>query len=294
MNIAELLTRRATLSLEIFPPKRAENTDSVLQAADALADLNPDFMSVTYGAGGGARDATTAIARHLQRELGVTALAHFTCVGSTRASVREMLDTLEGDGVSNILALRGDVPNDGAEYPTEYRYASDLTLDIQRRGGFCIGGACYPEGHPETGSREKDIDNLARKVEAGCDFLITQLFFDNDTLYNFLYRLAAKGIRTPVLAGVMPVTSKTQIEKMTKLCGATLTPRLRAMLDRFDHSPEALRQAGIAFATEQIADLLANGVRGVHIYTMNRPDIARSIVRNTSELFVSARRERET
>jgi methylenetetrahydrofolate reductase (NADPH) len=226
------------------------------------------------------------IADYLQNTLEVTALAHMTCVSSTREEVAELLRGLKAKNIENILALRGDIPQD-ADYPSpkHYKYATELIGDIKRAGGFCVGGACYPEGHVESENKENDIIYLKEKADAGCDFLVTQLFFDNNILYNFLYRLFRANINIPVIAGIMPVTNKNQIQRMTRLSGATLTPKYKAMLDKFEHSPDALRQAGIAYAIDQIADLISNGVRGIHIYTMNKPEIANSIMAGISELI---------
>jgi len=286
MKISELLGRKkTTLSLEIFPPKPDGDYGAVVATADKLCALKPDFMSVTYGAAGSTVRYTEEIAGHLQNDMGQTAIAHLTCVTATKQSIRDVAAGLRARGIENIMALRGDMPRDGAYVPGDYRYASDLVTDLKEIGGFCIGGACYPDGHIECDSREKDIDNLKRKVDAGCEFLTTQLFFDNNVFYNFLYRLASKGIFVPVLAGVMPITSAKQIKRMTALSGAHLSPRHRAIIDRFQDNPAALRQAGVAYATEQIIDLIASGVRGIHIYTMNRPEIAQAIVGNISEML---------
>lgn len=283
MKISELFKQKRTVvSFEIFPPKQDTDFDSVLHAADELSALRPDYMSVTYGAGGGTSRNTVAIARHLQQDNGVTALAHLTCASSTREEVSGIVDALGASGIENILALRGDrAPGkEGC-----FNYASELIEEIRRHGDFCIGGACYPEGHIECGNKETDIDHLKAKVESGCDFLITQMFFDNNVLYNFLYRLASKGIGVPVVAGIMPITSAASIKRVTSLCGAVLPPKHRAILDRFGDNPAALRQASIAYAVEQIVDLAANGVRGIHIYTMNKPDIAQSIMHSVSEIL---------
>lgn len=279
MRISEML-KTPTLSFEIFPPKQESDFIGVAAAVDELAGMNPDFISVTYGAGGGNSKSTADIAGRIQKT--TTALAHITCVASTRQQVREVAAGLKARGVENVLALRGDMPKDGVP-SSDYTYASDLAREL--KADFCVGGACYPEGHPECESRELDIDHIKLKVENGCEFLITQLFFDNNILYNFLYLLRSKGVNTPVIAGIMPITNARQIKKMTTMCGATLTPKHKAAIDKFANNPAAMRQAGIAYAAEQIVDLIANGVSGIHIYTMNRPDIARDILSATGELF---------
>ena len=232
-------------------------------------------------AGGGGNTNTALVAGHVQKS--VTALAHLTCVSSSRGQVKTAAGELKVLGVENVLALRGDIP-EGGVLSRDYSYAADLAREL-KTFEFCVGGACYPEGHPEAETREADIDHIKLKVESGCEFLITQLFFDNNILYNFLYLLQSKGVGAPVIAGVMPITNAKQIKKMTTMCGAALTPKHKAIIDKFGHNPPALRQAGIAYATEQIVDLIANGVRGIHLYTMNRPDIARDIFSNVSEMF---------
>jgi methylenetetrahydrofolate reductase (NADPH) len=282
MKIIDILnTKKPTLSFEIFPPKQSADTDNVLHVADELAGIHPDFISVTCGAGGSGNHNTSFIAGHVQKS--TTALAHLTCVSSTHEQVKTAADELKTLGVENILALRGDVPKDGLR-TEDYMYASELAREL-KSFGFCVGGACYPEGHPEAETREIDIDHIKMKVDSGCDFLITQLFFDNNILYNFLYLLQSKGVDAPVIAGIMPITNAKLIKKMTTMCGAALTPKHKAIIDKFGHNTSALRQAGIAYATEQIVDLVANGVRGIHLYTMNKPDIARDIYENVSEMF---------
>lgn len=282
MKISEILnTKNPTLSFEIFPPKQTGDTDNVLSAVDALEDLRPDFMSVTCGAGGSNNTNTAEIAGYIQKNS--TALAHLTCVSSSREQVKAMAKDLNSLGVQNILALRGDVPQGGV-LSEDYRYAADLVREL-RALGFCVGGACYPEGHPEAETREADIEHIKLKVDSGCEFLITQLFFDNNILYNFMYLLQSKGVNVPVIAGIMPITNAKQIKKMTTMCGAALTPKHKAIIDKFGHNPVALQQAGIAYATEQIVDLIANGVKGIHLYTMNRPALARDIYGNVSEML---------
>jgi len=240
---------------------------------------------VTYGAGGGTSQNTGKIAEYVQAQ-GVTALAHLSCVSSTREEVDRIILELEGRGIENILALRGDIPED-MEYPGErqYRYANELVTQLHAHGGFCVGAACYPEGHVEALSQAQDMDYLKMKVDAGCDFLTTQMFFDNNVLYRFLYRLLDKGIHVPVLAGIMPVTNKKQIGRIIKLSGTSLPPRFVTILDKFGDDPAAMEEAGVAYATEQIIDLIANGVKGIHLYSMNRPDVAARIVGNLRHIL---------
>lgn len=285
MKIKDLLqNKKVTVSFEVFPPKENAPFEPVISAVDKLSIHKPDYISVTYGAGGGVSTKTVDIATHIQNELDITALAHLTCVSSTKEDVARVLNQLKANKIENILALRGDIPQ-GVDFPQpmHYQYAYQLINDIKSQGDFSIGGACYPEGHIECGNKEEDIAYLKEKVDAGCDFLVTQLFFDNNVLYNFLYRLFQKNINVPIVAGVMPVTNSKQIKRMTGLSGATLTPKYKAMLDRFADNPEALMQAGILYASEQIVDLISNGVKGIHIYTMNKPEIAEGIMKNISQ-----------
>ena len=287
MKIKDILSGgRIIVSCELFPPKYDLSVETVLPAARGIAALSPDFMSVTYGAGGGTSKNTLKIASHIENDLGVTALAHLSCVSSTKDEISEILRDMKSTSIRNILALRGDLPQDSAfPSPGHYRYASELIEEIKAAGDFCVGAACYPEGHPESPSTEEDIINLKRKVDSGCDFLTTQFFFDNNVLYSFLYRALAKNINVPVLAGIMPVMNGAQIKRMCLLSGASLPPRFKAIIDKFGDNPPAMKQAGIVYATEQIVDLIANGIKGIHIYTMNKPDIAGSIINNISEIL---------
>lgn len=286
MKICERLkSGRVTVSCELFPPKKDGELDHVREVVRDIAALKPDFMSVTYGAGGGTSINTARIAEEIESR-GVTALAHLTCVSSTKDEVARILEELKEKHIENILALRGDIPKD-SDFPSpgHYRYASELVTQIKARGDFCIGAACYPEGHVECAHKEDDIDYLKRKVECGCDFLTTQMFFDNNILYNFLYRILAKGINVPVVAGIMPVTNSRQIKRICALSGTELPPRFKAIADKFADRPAAMKQAGIAYATEQIIDLISNGVNSIHIYTMNKPDVAAKIMENLSEII---------
>jgi methylenetetrahydrofolate reductase (NADPH) len=286
MKITELLSRpRPTLSFEVFPPKKDGDYAPIRAAVEDIAALKPDFMSVTYGAGGGTSAYTGSIAAAVQGQ-GVAALAHLTCVSSTREDIQAQLAQLRALGIENLLALRGDLPAGASlDDPRPYQHASQLVRELSADRGFCVGGACYPEGHVESRSKAEDLDYLKEKVDCGCSFLVTQMFFDNSALYSFLYRMQAKGVYVPVVAGVMPVTNAGQIAKIINLSGATIPNRFRMILDKFGDDPAAMKQAGIAYATEQIVDLIANGVRGVHVYTMNKPDIAARISDNLSDIL---------
>jgi methylenetetrahydrofolate reductase (NADPH) len=284
MRIDEILkSKQATLSFEVFPPKTSDKFESVIGAVDGIAALKPDFMSVTYGAGGGTSAYTVAIAEHIQQK-GVTPLAHLSCISSGKADVLEKLSQLKARGIENILALRGDIPKDFAGN-LEYRYANELVADIAKFGGFCIGGACYPEGHPESPTLFADIEHLKQKVDAGCSFLTTQMFFDNDIYYSFLSKVQANGIFVPIIPGIMPVTNAASIKRTMALSGGYLPIRFKRIMDRFGDNPAALKQAGIVYATEQIIDLYANGVRAVHVYSMNKPEVAAAIRANISEII---------
>ena len=285
MKIKEILGKGCpTLSFEVFPPKTEDKFEGVEQAALAIAKLKPAFMSVTYGAGGGTSRYTVQIASDIQESCGVVSLAHLTCVSSTREKVHQVLGELKEKKIENVLALRGDIPADG-KVEKDYRYASQLIREIKQAGDFCIGTACYPEGHVESANKTEDILHLKEKVEAGCDFVTTQMFFDNNILYNYLYRIREKGITVPVVAGIMPVTNRSQIQRICQMSGTYLPARFKAIVDRFGDRPAAMKQAGIAYATEQIIDLIANGVNGIHIYTMNKPDVAARIQDSLSEIL---------
>lgn len=277
---------KVTVSFEIFPPKKRDGFDGVRATAMELTSLRPDFISITCGAGGTTQGNTAELAQAVEGA-GTAALAHLTCVRQSRESIDAAIEEYRSRGIRNVLALRGDVPQDAADgedvFPSGLRHASDL-VPVLKAAGFCVGGACYPESHPESKSRDADIDLLRRKVDAGVDFLTTQMFFDNDMLYSFLYRLQSAGIRVPVVAGIMPITNASQVSRMVELSNAYIPRKLLAICDRFRDSPGAMRQAGIAYATDQIIDLISNGVRGVHVYTMNRPEIARAIVENVNQI----------
>ncbi len=285
MRIDEILSDgHIHLSCEVFPPKKFDGIAQAVRTAQEIAALKPAFMSVTYGASGTTPGHTLAIAQAVQKT-GITPLCHLTCVQSGRTQVAQVLDDMRASGLRNVLALRGDLPKDG-NIQQDFTYASELVTFIHEQGDFCVGAACYPEGHPECPSRQQDMDNLRRKVDAGVDFLTTQMFFDNALLYNFLYRMQRAGIRVPVCAGIMPICDPKQVARAVKLSGSMMPPRFAAIADRFSSSPAAMTQAGIAFATEQIVDLIANGVTNIHLYTMNKPWIARAIMANLSDILV--------
>ena len=271
-----------SLSFEVFPPKTTDNFESVMSATESIAALNPSFMSVTYGAGGGTSLFTAEIASRLLSR-GVTPLAHLTCISSTKAEIGAHLTDLRDRGIKNILAMRGDIPE--GRHPTDYKYASDLIREVRDFGGFTIGGACYPEGHPDSACGAKDIEALKIKVDSGCEFLTTQMFFDNNILYNFMYRLYKAGVNVPIVAGIMPVTNATQIKRIISISGNQLPQRFVRLVDRYGDNPAAMKQAGIAYATEQIIDLFANGVNAVHVYSMNKPDVAGKIKENLSNII---------
>ena len=287
MKIRDMLNDgKVHISFEIFPPKTDAGYDSVVSAAEQIAALKPSFISVTYGAGGGTSKNTVNIASHIKYNFGVESLAHLTCVSSTKEDVHKVIAQIKEKGIENILALRGDIPKDAAfPLPNHYKYACELIEDIKTQGDFCIGAACYPEGHVETEHKKDDIIHLKNKVDCGVDFLTTQMFFDNAILYNFLYRIREQGITVPVLPGIMPLTNAKQIKRSCELSGTVLPERFKAIVDRFGDNPAAMQQAGIAYATDQIIDLLANGVNNIHVYSMNKPEVAATIMKNLSEII---------
>ena len=290
MKISELLRQDGlSLSFEVFPPKTNTVFESVKRATEEIAALGPAFVSVTYGAGGGTSQYTLEIAKNIKERYGVPTLAHLTCVSSTRELVRERIGQMKAAGIENVMALRGDLTPelegaDRSQWP--YRHAIDLIRELKESGaGFCIGGACYPEVHPESENQREDILHLKEKVDAGCEFLTTQMFFDNNLLYNFLYKIREAGITVPVLPGIMPITKANQVERAIQLSGSFMPQRFKSLVDKFGHSPDAMKQAGIAYATDQIIDLYANGIRTVHVYTMNSPDVAAKILDNLSHIL---------
>lgn len=285
MKLSELFkTDQPMLSFEVFPPKTDSRVESVTKAVSEIAQLKPDYMSVTYGAGGGISQYTVDIAKKIKDDYHVNALAHLTCVSSDRETIYTRLKELKAAGIENILALRGDIPEDYT--PGEFKYASQLISVIKEFDeDFCIGGACYPEGHPESSNQKEDIRHLKEKVDAGCEFLTTQMFFDNSLFYNFLYKIREAGITVPVVAGIMPVTNKSQVKRVVELSGSFIPRSFTAMVDHFAPDDDAMYAAGIAYATEQIVDLFANGITHVHVYSMNKPDIARAIYKNVHAIL---------
>ena len=287
MRLTELLnTENVTISCELFPPKQGAQLDNYKKIVGDMAALKPAYMSVTYGATGGTSDYTVELANEVRNVNHIPALAHLTCASSTKEKVASVIQELKEKQIENVLALRGDIPqNADFPLPNQYKHASELIYDIKSQGDFCIGAACYPEGHVEQEHKEDDIRYLKQKVDSGVDFLTTQMFFDNDIHYNFLYRIREAGITVPVLPGIMPITSAAQMKRSQELSGTVFPRRFLAILDRFGSSPEAMKQAGIAYATDQIIDLLANGVNNIHIYSMNKPEIAIAIMNNLSEII---------
>ena len=282
----KLQEKKVQISFEVFPPKTEAKYDDVISVVDEIAKLSPSFISVTYGAGGGTSKNTVNIASHIQNDLGVDSIAHLTCVSSTKEEVRQRIQELKEKGIQNILALRGDIPKESEfPIPNQYKYAYELIEDIKSLGDFCIGAACYPEGHVESAHKEEDILHLKQKVDCGVDFLTSQMFFDNSVFYNFLYRIREKGITVPVIPGIMPVTNGKQIARSCQLSGAVLPTRFRAIVDRFGNNPKAMQQAGIAYATDQIIDLIANDITKIHVYSMNKPEVAMAIMSNLSEII---------
>ena len=290
MKIIDLLTEeKLTLSFEVFPPKTESAFDSVKNATEEIAKLKPAFMSVTYGAGGGTSKYTLDIAKNILKEYGVPTLAHLTCVSSTKQTVKERIIDIKNSGIENVMALRGDIPKDlenADRSGWDYQHAIDLIRELKEYSpDFCIGGACYPEIHPESVNQKEDIKYLKEKVDAGCDFLTTQMFFDNNLLYNFLYKIREAGITVPVMPGIMPITNANQVERAIKLSGSFMPQRFKSLVDKFGTNPDAMKQAGIIYATDQIIDLFANGIKNVHVYSMNKPDVAEKILTNLSSIL---------
>ncbi len=290
MKLSELLCRDGcSLSFEVFPPKTDSAFDSVKHATEEIAKLGPSFMSVTYGAGGGTGRYTLEIAKHIKEDHGVPTLAHLTCVSSTQETVRQRIADIRAAGIQNVLALRGDLTpelldSDRSAWP--YRHAVDLIRELKESGAdLCIGGACYPEIHPESADQREDIRYLKEKVDAGCSFLTTQMFFDNNLLYNFLYKIREAGITVPIIPGVMPITNANQVARAVKLSGSFIPQRFKSLVDKFGSDPDAMKQAGIVYATDQIIDLFANGIRNVHVYSMNKPEVAEKILENLSDIL---------
>ena len=290
MKLTELFKDdKLSLSFEVFPPKTDTVFESVKHATEEIAKLRPSFMSVTYGAGGGTSKYTLEIAKNIKANYGVPTLAHLTCVSSTRETVRERIDDMKAAGIENVMALRGDIPaglENADRSHWDYKHAIELVRDLKESGAdFCIGGACYPEIHPESATQKEDIRYLKEKVDAGCDFLTTQMFFDNNLLYNFLYKIREAGITVPIIPGIMPITNGNQVDRAIKLSGSFMPQRFKSLVDKFGTTPAAMKQAGIAYATDQIIDLFANGITNVHVYSMNKPDVAAAILNNLSDIL---------
>lgn len=290
MKIIDILNSgKMSMSFEVFPPKTDTAFENVSRATQEIAKLNPSYMSITYGAGGGTSKYTLDIAENIMKDFGVPTLAHLTCVSSSRETVRERIEEMNARGINNVLALRGDIPADmenDDRSDWSYRYAVDLIREIKDSGyDFCIGGACYPEIHPESSNQKEDIKHLKEKVDAGCEFLTTQMFFDNNLLYNFLYKIREAGITVPIIAGIMPITNANQVDRAIKLSGSFMPQRFKSLVDKFGSDPLAMKQAGIAYATDQIIDLYANGLTNIHVYSMNKPDVAQKIQANLSDIL---------
>jgi len=290
MKLTEILSNKLlTLSFEVFPPKTDSAFESVENAIFEIAKLRPSFMSVTYGAGGGTSRYTLDIARDIKNKYNVPTLAHLTCVSSSKKTIKHQIESIKNAGIENIMALRGDIPQDKAGEDRsgwDYHYATDLISELREYDtNFCIGGACYPEIHPESTNQYEDIQHLKEKIDAGCSFLTTQMFFDNNLFYNFMYKIREAGITVPVIPGIMPITNGKQLERALKLSGSFVPQRFKALVDRFGTDPKAMMQAGVAYATDQIIDLYANGITNVHVYSMNKPEVASSIQNNLSDII---------
>ena len=281
MKINKILADKTpTISFEVFPPKQETGLEDVKAAAGAIAALSPSYMSVTYGAAGSTSKLTIEVASDIKNLHGVPVMPHLTCVASTKEHVKNMVKSIRDNNIDNIMALRGDLPKDGI-ICTDYLHASDLIRDIRALDSdLCIGGACYPEGHVECAHKADDIGYLKEKVDAGCDFLTTQMFFDNNIFYNFLYRVKDVGINVPIVPGIMPITTARQLSRSVQLSGTSVPERFKAIVDRFGDDPVSMRQAGIIYASEQIIDLIANGITHIHVYSMNKPDVASDILYN--------------
>ena len=289
MKIIDILNKKEmSLSFEVFPPKKETSFESVRIATEEIAALKPSFMSVTYGAGGGTSDYTLAVAENIKEKYDVPMLAHLTCVSSDRATIRKQIQKMENRGINNVMALRGDLTPELEKVGRdnwEFHYAIELIEELKNGHDFCIGAACYPEVHPESRNQKEDILHIKEKVDAGADFLTTQMVFDNNLFFNFLYKVREAGITVPVIPGIMPITNANQVDRAIKLSGAFMPQRFRAMVDKFGSNPEAMKQAGIAYATDQIIDLYANGITNVHVYSMNKPEIAKGIWDNLSSIL---------
>lgn len=286
MKVSELINSdKITISFEVFPPKADSDYESVEKASFGVAELNPDYMSVTYGAGGSTSKNTVKLAQSIQEKYNVATITHLTCVGATKESITKALTEIKNAGIENILALRGDKPKDFQGEPfTDYHYASELVRDIKEFGDFCIGGACYPEGHLDSPNIKEDIKNIRKKVDEGCEFLTTQMFFDNSIFYRYMYQLREAGITVPVIPGIMPITRAVQVKNAVNLSGCNIPERFMSIVDRFSDNAQAMQQAGIIYATDQIIDLIANGINHIHVYSMNKPDVAKGIQENLAKI----------
>lgn len=287
MKIRDLITQdKATLSFEVFPPKKDTDFADVEAAALGIAAFKPDYMSVTYGAGGSTKGHTIQLAQEIQEKYDVPTIAHLTCVCASKEGIKTALADMKNAGIENILALRGDIPKnyDGQVF-AEFSHASELVELIKETGDFCVGGACYPEVHPDSANKHEDIIGLKKKVDAGCNYLTTQMFFDNNIFFNFMYRIREAGISVPIIPGIMPITRRVQVKNAVKLSGCNVPERFKSIVDAFGDTEAAMRQAGIAYATDQIIDLMANGVKHIHVYSMNKPEVAAGIQKNLSEIL---------
>ena len=289
MKIIDILnTQELSLSFEVFPPKKESNFDSVKTATEKIAALKPAFMSVTYGAGGGTSKYTLEIAENIKSKYNVPTLAHLTCVSSSKETVRERISDMKSLGIENVMALRGDLTpelEDSDRSKWDYRHADELIREIKQAGDFCIGAACYPEMHPESVNQKEDLIHLKEKVDAGADFLTTQMVFDNNLFFNFMYKIRELGVTVPIVPGIMPITNANQVDRAIKLSGSFMPQRFKSLVDCFGDDPAAMKQAGIAYATDQIIDLYANGITNVHVYSMNKPDVAEAIIGNLSDII---------
>ena len=285
MSIVDFFSQKTVFSFEVFPPRRNAPIETIYETLYELQDLRPDFISVTYGAGGGEnKQSTISIAEHIKNICHVPSVVHFPCIGLTKEDILDKIEEFKSAGIQNILALRGDIP-EGMENRGDFRYASDLVAFLKKNGDFRISAACYPEGHIENPDKVADIRNLKSKVDAGAEYLISQLFFDNEYFYDFLEKCDLAGISVPIEAGIMPVINRRQVLRMAGLCGVNIPKKFQRILEKYEDNSVAMRDAGIAYAVDQIVDLLTHGVDGVHLYTMNNSYIAREIYKATHSLF---------
>ena len=289
MKITDLLkSDKLSMSFEVFPPKTDTSFESVKKATEEIAQMRPAYMSVTYGAGGGTSKYTLDIAQNIMKTCGVLTLAHLTCISSDRDTIHQRIKEIKDAGIKNVMALRGDLTPELMldRSGCDYQYAAELVRDLKESGAdFCIGGACYPEIHIESKNYREDIAHLKEKVDAGCEFLTTQMFFDNNIFYNYMWKLREAGINVPIIPGIMPITNGNQIDRAIKLSNSFMPRRFRMLVDKFGDNPDAMKQAGIAYTTEQVIGLYANGIKNVHIYTMNKPDIAKALLENLSDIL---------